>query len=162
MFEEFEYTPELNDRYLASILNPIEEQRGQAVANARREGEAGGLIAQATTGSRIGAAEAAYGKAKRDAISGFNMQVAGMKRGERLTNEQRAYEDEQRRKTEKFQRELAAMGYAFADATRNNENRNAHVTGYQGLVAGIVPGLASKAIGGYFGGVGAASAARSA
>lgn len=152
-----EYTNELNQKYLSSLLNPIEEDERAKVAQARNEGVSGGLIAQASTGSRIGAAEAAAGRAKNEAISGFNWEVANTKHSERLTDESRAFTDAERMKMEDFQREMTKLGYAYQSNFTNAQNRADKISAQQGAVIGAIGGAASRAIGGYFGGLGKAA-----
>lgn len=145
-----EFTPELSKEYLASLLNPIEQQEEANVGEARREGAAAGLVGLASIGSRIAGAEEAADRAKRSAIAGFNLDVATKKREERLTDEDRAYRDTERQKTESFQESMAKMGYAF-EASQNEGALNA---AKNALPWGIAEGAVSAGIGGYFGGLG--------
>lgn len=147
-----EFTPELTAQSLAALLNPIEENERAEVGAARREGAAGGLVGQAATGSRIGAAVNNAGQNEESAVAGFNQNVAKAQYGERMTDESEAFQDTERQKTEAFQTSMAALGYQFADSQRVNQNRADKISGEQGLVEGAGLNLLSKGLGNALGG----------
>lgn len=151
-----EYTPELSQEYLASILNPIEASGAADEARARSEGQAAGLVGQAAMGSKVGMAREATARAKSQAIAGFNMDVAGAKRGERLTAEQQAYQSTESAKDRAFREHMAQIGYQYESAARAASEHGAKIRGQQGLVAGIAGSALTAGIGGYFGGLGKA------
>lgn len=138
------FTPELSAQVLASDLNTEEEGERTAVGNARKEGAAGGLVAQAATGSRIGAIESGATSAENADVANFNLDVANKSYSERMTDEGQAFQDTERQKTEAFQQSMAQMGYAFQDSQRVNEERNSKITGEQGLVEGAGAEFGSK------------------
>lgn len=152
-----EYTPELNQDYLASLLNPIEEGTASAVANVNARRRAGGLDSQASTGAEMGAIEAGALRAKSDTIGKFNFNVAGMKRGERLTNEKQAYESTEAQKERDFREHMNELAYARSVKDRESQNRANKIAGQQGMVTGALVSLGSAAAGGYFGGLGGAA-----
>ncbi len=142
-----EFTPEINDKYLASLLNPIDEEQRRAEGRARMEGEAGGLIGKFSSGGKIGAAREGAARAKSDTISKFNWDVAGLRRGERLTGEGRAYESEEAKKQREFQEMLAQQGYTAEAARQRHED----IKGQQGLIAGGLMSAFSSGVGGLAG-----------
>jgi hypothetical protein len=145
-----EFTPELSQKYLASLLNPIDESESSAVGKARAAGAAGGLGAQASTGAEIGAIEAGAERSKADTISRFNMDVAGKRRDERLTDESRTFQDIERQKQNDFEKQMSIMGYEHDNAVAAGAKHSSQ----QGQLAGLGLGTASNAIGGFFGGIG--------
>lgn len=151
-----EFTSEMNQGYLASLLNPIEQDEQASIARAKTEGAAGGLGMQAATGSRIGALEAGASTAREGLISKFNMDVAGKQREERLTDEQRTFQDLERQKTEAFQKSMTEMGYAFEDSQREAKRKSDNQFNTAGFVSGLASGALSAGVGGYFGGLGKA------
>lgn len=153
-----EFSPELSQAYLASLLNPIEERERAEVGAARNEGAAAGLVGQASTGTRIGAAAHNASVAEDNAISGFNLNVAGKQYDERMTDENRAFQDTQRQKSEDFQKSMTKMGYEFQDKER--EARRKSDSDFNGV--GFFSGLAGTALSAYAGNyAGAASGALS-
>lgn len=144
-----EMTPELNQSYLANLLNQTDKQESIDEGRARAEGVAGGLGSQLATGAEIGLAREGAALSKTDTVNRFNMDVAGKQREERLTDEERTFRDTERQKTEDFQKQMAQMGYTFADASARRDQ----IAGQQGAVTGFLGSLASSAVGGYMGGL---------
>lgn len=149
-----EFTPELSKEYLASLLNPIDEQERSAIGNARQEGAAAGLIGQAATGSRIGAVEAGADRSRTDTIAKFNENVAGSERSERLTAEKEAYDSTEAQKDRDFRKSLTEMGYQFSDQEREAQRKSDSDFNAPGFFAGLGSTALSSGIGGYFGGLG--------
>jgi hypothetical protein len=136
-----EFTPELSSDYLASLLNPIEENERKNVGTARQEGAAAGLVGQAAEGSRIGAEEENAGLQENSAINGFNLDVANKQYGERMTDEAQSFQDTERQKTEAFQQQMEAEGFAHEDAAAAGAKHAAE----QGQLVGGFFGLAGSA-----------------
>lgn len=146
-----EFTPELSQSYLASLLNPIDEREQSDVAEARREGQLGGLVAQAATGSRVGAIESQDAQLRNQTINRFNWDVAGKQYGERMTDEARAFQDTERRKAEDFKTEMASLGYQFDVGSLSARQGFEKDQARQGLVIGSLLSLGSQAAGKYAG-----------
>lgn len=149
-----EYTPELGQEYLANLLNQNVDEEAANVGRARNEGEAGGLVGQAATGTRIAAAENNYDKNINAAVSGFNLDVAGKKYDERRHDEDQSFQDTERTKTEDFQKQLAQMGYNFQDSEREAMRKADNQ--FNGV--GFFTGLGTAAAGGFAKGAGMAAA----
>ena len=88
-----EFTSELSESYLANQLNLRSNQEAASVGAAHEEGEEGGLVGQAAEGSRVGAAEDNANKGVNDAVTGFNLDVAGKQYSERMTDAREAFAD---------------------------------------------------------------------
>ena len=149
-----EYTPELDDSILAKSLNDISTKETEEIGQARARGVSGGLGDQAATGSEIGQVEAGAVSKTADTIGNFNMDVAGKKYSERMTNEARQWQDTERQKTEDFQKSLTEMGYA-EQANQNQFNagqqQEALHASYRGQLMGLATGLGGAALGGWAG-----------
>lgn len=146
-----EYTKELSESFLANLLNQKSKAQTTAVGLARKEGEAEGLVGQAATGSRVGAAVAEYDTGLDNAVENFNLDVAGKKREERLTDEERMYRDTERQKTEEFQKSLASMGYIFQDQQREANRKERSQFNAGGFLSGLVGNTISAGVGTYLG-----------
>lgn len=150
-----EFTPELNQGYLAQILNRNVDQESAEVARARKEGESEGLVGQAATGSRIGAAENNFDNRINGEVSQFNLGVAEKQYGERMNDEDKAFREMERQKNEDFKREMTEMGYRFEDNQREMKRQNDS----QFNTGGFLAGLTTAAVGGASKGAGAAAGA---
>lgn len=131
-----EFTPELSEGYLANLLNQRNNQAAAEVGSARQEGAEAGLVGQAATGARVGAAVENQNKAIDDITSKFNLDVADKKYSERMTDEREAFQDVERQKNETFQRSMTEMGFNLEGAARNAQNREEKITGEQGMIEG--------------------------
>lgn len=160
-----EYTPELNQEYLANLLNQNVNEEAANVGQARQEGEAAGLVGQAATGTRVAAAEDNYDKNINAAVTGFNLDVAGKQYDERSRDENYAFQDVERQKEEDFKKSLDEMGYDFNDKERSLNNtdlytnrRSEGIAGQQGYMLGTVEkpigGAVSAGVGSFFSGLG--------
>lgn len=132
-----EFTPELSQDYLARLLNDNVNEEAAGVGRARQEGESAGLVGQASTGSRLAAVEDDFNRNANDAVGKFNLDVAGKQYGERMTDEERAFQDTERQKQDDFQREMTVLGYNAQGAARNAQNRANKIQGEQGMVEGL-------------------------
>ena len=143
-----EFTNELGSNYLASLLNPIEENERENVGKAESESRAGGLGAQAETGSEIAGVEENSQLHENSAISGFNLDVAQKQYGERMTDEEQAFRDTEAQKQRDFQQQMEAAGFAHEDAMAAGAKHAAE----QGQILGIAGEVGGAAVGGFFGG----------
>lgn len=112
----FEYTPEINAEYLATLRRPIEERGIQAVGRARGEALRRGLTGDPFEALRVGSAEAGTQRALADTEAGLAYNTAGLRREERLTGEQRAYESAEAEKARQFQEKMAATMFNYQNA----------------------------------------------
>lgn len=145
-----EFTPELSQDYLASLLNNVDQEEQTSIGKARQEGASAGLIGQAATGSRIGAAEQNANLNRNATISKFNLDVADKQYGERMTDEQRTFQDVERQKQDDFQKSLAEMGYQFSDSQRAIEEHDKNLITGSSLL-GLAAGAGAQGAGSYFG-----------
>ena len=147
----FEFTPELNERYLASLMNRIGYDEASAVGAAQTEGEAAGLVGLASTGSKVGAARAAAARQREAATAGLGMDLARMRREERLTGEARDYQSTEAQRAREFQMKLAQFDWAQRIQTREAQERAAKIGQQQGMVTGAL-GTAAELGAAYFSG----------
>ena len=136
-----EYTDELNQGFMANLLNQSSNAEAANVGEARKEGDAGGLVGQAATGSRIGAAVDSEDRAVGSAVANFNLDVAGKKYSERMTNEREAFSDTQRQKTEDFQEKMTNLGYQRSVSDREAQNAGSLHAAERGTLTGTAVGL---------------------
>ena len=138
-----EFTPELNSRYLASLLKPYEEEERKLISAAGQRYQSGGLNSQAAYGAEVGAIEAGIATGRAKAVAGFDLDVANRRYTERLTNEQRSFDVEEARKHREFQEHMASLGFQFAEGNAEAERGYQRVQGQQGAVWGLGSSLLS-------------------
>ncbi len=149
-----EYTPELSESYLGSLLAGIDDQGRIDEGRAHAELAARGLSDQVeNVGSAVGAVRSGVARTKAGTIGQFNLDVANKKFSERMTDQARDWSVEDRNfgaaeaeKNRAFQKSMAEMGYRFQD------EQNDFDAG--GFAAGLGGSVLSSAVGGYFGGLG--------
>ena len=150
----YEFTPEVSRDYLSSLLEPIDEKERQSVGGARAKGAAGGLSSLASTGSEVGSIEANSGIAKNNAISKFNLDVADKKYSERQRDEQEAYQDTERQKSEDFHKMMTQLGYEHEQAQEAGSKHafeQQQLIGIGGSIIGSVAGAGiGKGLSSYF------------
>lgn len=134
-----EYTPELSQDYLAGELADIEDLYRQEEGRATAEAGARGLLGQQQGDAMVGQVRAAKVRGLSDAIRNFNLNVAGLRREERLTSENRdftregwQFESSEAEKNRAFQEKLAQMGYAYGDASARRD----YLYGQRGAIQG--------------------------
>lgn len=143
-----EYSSDLDQKMLDSLLTPIQragqEQVGQAISGAN----ARGLEGSAEEGSIIGSAQASENEQLNQAISGFQYNLAGQSRQDRLLGNQETYKLEeqgfqssQAEQEAKFQEQMAQMGYAQQDKMATQQLWQDAVSGFS---SGIGKGIGSK------------------
>lgn len=94
MANGFEYTPEITEDYLQSVLRPNKEATDQAVGRARGEALRRGLEGDPYEALRVGAAERTGALGAQDTRANLAFNVAGLRRDERMGEEKFTRESE--------------------------------------------------------------------
>ncbi len=135
-----EFTPDVEGSYLSSLMAPIDEEEQVDEGQARRAGmRSGGAGVQALVGADVGAARAAAADRRESVIGKSASGLAGMKREERLGDENRAmtaekesFDNNQHSIDRSFRMGMAELGYQF----ESDMARKAQVAAQQGQVVG--------------------------
>lgn len=142
-----EYTPELTSEFLSGRLADIEDLYREEEGRRTAELGARNLLGQTQGDMAIGQVRGKRVRALSDAITGFNMDVAGLNREERLTREGREWEageaQKERDAREGLAVKLANMGYAYGDASARRDM----IRGQQGMLYGAGIKLGTNLIG---------------
>lgn len=145
-----EYTPEINQDYLANLLKGVDTEAAAQRGRARSEALARGLEGDVFEASAVGAVDSAALNEKSALKSDLAFKMAGLNRDERLMGQQRDWQVEdrnfaatQREADRRLQEKLAVMGF---DAARDSAE-----SGLFGDIAGGIIGAGGAALGGYLG-----------
>lgn len=141
MAEQFEYTPEINEDFYNRLSRRTSERGAQAVGQARSEALARGLEGDPFEASAVGSARAGTSNELADLDANLNYNVAGLRREERLGQQQRGYQVEDRdfraaqdERQRNFTERLARLGYAAADQLQSDKEGKEYRRGYQNFI----------------------------
>lgn len=98
-----EFTPEMDQKYLESLLAPIEQSRQVRRGAFRRDVLERGLAGDPYESSGVAGIETGVDRLKSDVASQFAFQRAGLQREERLTKEGRDFASGEAQKARDFQ-----------------------------------------------------------
>lgn len=118
MANGFEYTPEITEDYLQSVLRPNREATAQNVGRARGEALRRGLEGDPYEALRVGAAQRTGALGEQDTRANLAFGVAGMRRDERVGEEKFTRESEwtsgESEKGRSFQERMAERQHQYA------------------------------------------------
>lgn len=144
-----EYTPELSDQLLEKLTQGIDLEEARNVGNARSEALARGVEGSAIESSGVNSARQAGSLARANTNADFAFNVAGLSREERLGQQSRGYQVEDRNfaaseaeKDRAFRQKMGQMGYDAQSARDDTAYRRDYQSslwnaGAKGLLAGL-------------------------
>lgn len=140
---QFEYSPEISEDFYKRLIGGIGEQEAQGVGQARSEALSRGLTGDPFEASAVGGVRQGAARARSDTAADLAYSLAGMKRQERMTGEERTYQSGEAEKSRSFQERMARLYNDWQGDRENTANRRQ----MQSSLVNAGVGLASRGIG---------------
>lgn len=143
-----EFTPELDDAYLKSLLQPIEASRGRRRGAFRRESLERGLTGDPYESAGVQGIETGVDTMKSNLSSQFAYSRAGLQREERLTGEARQFGAGEAEKDRQFRASEAEKARQFAASLSDGREDDGFLRSLLGLGGSVAGGFIGRRFGG--------------
>lgn len=143
---KFEFTPEINQDFYDRMASRISKRGETQAGQARSEALSRGLGGDPYEASAVGLARQGTQQELGDFDADLGYRMAGLQREERLTGEDRAYQDKRSEQDFLNRKELAQFGSQLEDQSYGRREALQNRRGYQGALWNLGAGLAAKGL----------------